>query len=254
MATPTVAPRPRRGPTQALAHVNLVGLAQEMRAELSARQCTRADTGPFALATWSSWLTLLGYPSLRLQEGFPVTCAWVRSLLEHTTIMIGAMILNEPNYLLERLTEDLRADAANQRANILAELNQLPCWMEAKVEKLPPEVRSDMEKMLNTVSELFFEMGEILGELAIKAVAARSAETLLRCRFRRDNRNGVNNQPLSPRPSTSPDLLHSASHSSPPGFPMTATYESSEEMFVIDDEPETGGTGINRHDHGGYGP
>ena len=169
--------------------------------------------------------------------------------------MIGAMILNEPNYLLERLTEDLRADAANQRAAILAELNLLPCWMESKVEKLPPEVRSDMEKMLNTVSELFFEMGEVLGELAIKAMAARSAETLLRCRFRRDQRSGVNNQPLSPRPSINPDLANSVSNSSTPGFPMTAAYESSEEMFIIDEEEaETGGTRTIRDDHGGYGP
>ncbi len=246
---PRVAPRARRGPTHALAHVNLVALAQEMRAEMAVDQCTRADTGPFALATWASWLAL----TLRLQERFPVTCAWVRSLHEHTTIMIGAMILSESTYLLERLTDSLREGASTQRSTIIAELSQLPCWMEAKIERLPPEVRSDLEKMLNTVSELFYEMAEILQDMALEEMASKTAETLLRCRFRRDPTRGRGHQQTAapntgshsmgytPRPSTSPELPPSDPRPSQ-GFPMIGQYESSEEFEVMEEEDGTGGT------------
>ena len=77
---------------------------------------------------------LLSIPALRVETGFPTTCALVRSLCEQTTQVIGATCLLETWDRPIHLTVQERAWAGETRDMVMAELDKLPTWMEARMD------------------------------------------------------------------------------------------------------------------------
>ena len=178
-------------------------MAQHLRLELLKEQrdkgTQRVDLGPFALGCWVSFLQLRTARILRLDSGFPITCAWLDAMAEQTTQLIGQCCLHEPLGSPLGLTVDDRAAAASCRSLVIVEMNGFPTWVEARIDQLSPSFRHMIAKILNATSELFWEMGKVIPDQAILQVAERTAEAVLRCSFKRS----VNSQvPTTPMPHT----------------------------------------------------
>lgn len=93
------------------------------------------DLGPFAMGTFATWNSLVNFPVLRMSSGFPTTCSVMSSLQEQTCQVIGMTCLKET------LTIDELSAAAEVRSAMIIELQQLPVWLEARIEMIPANQR-----------------------------------------------------------------------------------------------------------------
>ena len=163
-------------------------MAQHLRMELLKEQrekgTQRVDLGPFALGCWVSFLQLRTVRILRLDSGFPITCAWLDAMAEQTTQLIGKCCLHEPLGGPMGLTVDDRAAAASCRSLVIVELNGFPTWVEGRIDQLSPSFRHMVAKILNATSELFWEMGKVIPDRAILQIAeSASSDRMVRYGF-----------------------------------------------------------------------
>ena len=79
----------------ALAYYLMQFLRVAVVREMADLQSHRSDLAPFALATWCSFFVLDNLPHLRMQARFPATMAWIRSMVDQTSQLVGATCLHE---------------------------------------------------------------------------------------------------------------------------------------------------------------
>ncbi len=159
--------------------------------EMEELQSPRSDLAPFTVATFSSLLQLELIPHLRMQSRFPALMAWARSMTEQACQLNGATCLQEPLSSTPCLTTDERSWAAECRSTIVEELQDMSTYLEAKIEQLAPGLRTVVERYLNSTSEMMWVMWNTVQDPAFREVAERTAETCVRCRFRRPPRSAV---------------------------------------------------------------
>ena len=141
--------------------------------EMQQLQSHRSDLAPFALAAWCSFT-------------IPSHLAWVRSMIDQCAQLVGATCLHEALGTRPSLTTDERSWAAEVRTSITEELQGMPTYyLESKIEQISPGLRTVAERYLNATSELFFVMYNTVQDPIWLEVAERTAETCVRCHFRR---------------------------------------------------------------------
>ena len=199
----------------ALAYYMMLWLRVQVAINQQEEPSQRSDLPPFALATWSSFMALLTVPHLRVESGFPMTLAWLRSMQEQTTQLVGMTCLHEQLSTSASLTTDERCWAASGRSAVIGELGQFPTWIESRVEQLHPGLRLVVQRYVNAISELFYEMFNLLGDDALECVANRAAECCICCRFERPHASLVSPAPFptssatgrSANPMQTPDVI-----------------------------------------------
>ena len=196
-----------------------LALKQEVRKEQNSEGTDRVDLGPFALGAFCCWNGLLRIPVLRIQTGFPKTCSFMDSMQEQVMQIIGFCCMGNRIGLRTILTVEERAAAAEARSEIMAELSQLPVWVEQRVELLTPEVRQVLCRYLNSIIETVYELQEVLSDPVLAQLTNKCAETCLRCQFQRCPNSAViaSATPRSSRSSRSSSPWH-GSRSQAHGF------------------------------------
>ncbi len=76
------------------------------------------------------------------------------------------------------LTTDERSWAAEARSTIVEELLDMPTYLEAKVEQLPPGLRTVVERFLNSTSEMFWVMYNTIQDPVFREVAEKTARNM----------------------------------------------------------------------------
>lgn len=175
----------------ALAHSLSIQLKQEIRKEQNAQGTDRVDLGPFALGAFCCWNGLMRIPVLRIQLGFPKTCSFMSSMQEQTMQIIGYCCLADDAGLRSIISVDERAAAAEAREEIMAELAQLPVWVETRLELMSVELQHVLCRYLNALIETVFELQDTLSDPVLAQLSNKCAETCLRCRFQRSPNSGV---------------------------------------------------------------
>ena len=186
--------------TSILAHAIMAHLRLAVRAEQQERNCQRVHLPLFAMGAWGIWQALLTFHQLRLEVGFPVLSHVMRSLQEQTAQLIGLTCLGEPLAPYLGLSVQDRADATAQRELVQQELDDLPTWMESRMQLLTVENRVVLERYMTAITEIHFELQDRVPDPIIKSIADRFAETCTRCRFRQ----APDTLATTPMPSTSP--------------------------------------------------
>ena len=195
----------RRGQT-ALAHHMAAYLRLQVIRQQNLREAHRVELAPISLATWNTFLQLRSIPILRMEAGFPRTLRWLDAMCDQSVQVIGQTCMAEHLNASLSLTVTERTEAAQQRSDIIVELNNFPTWVEARAEQLTASLRLVLERYLNASSEMFWDLSQAIPDKALVQVAERSAEALLRCRLRRSPGSGVPTVPVGPhpRPSAAP--------------------------------------------------
>lgn len=67
------------------------------------------------------------------------------------------------------------------RSAIIVELNNLPVWLETRMDLLCLDQKPSLERYINASAELFQEMAEGLGDPVLFEMASRLADASLRC-------------------------------------------------------------------------
>ncbi len=210
MAVPRRAAVPQVGrATSNLAHCIMAQLRVEVRKEQIERQCHRVHLPLCAMAAWGTWNSLMSLPQLRLEVGFPGTCHLMRSLQEQTAQLLGITCMGEALSPHLSLTIQDRAYATEDRVVVLAELEQLPTWIERRMELLTVENRHVLERYMTATAEVHFELSSMIADQALQAIADRCAETCTRCRFRQSTDTTAAALPR-PMPSSSTTATHGA--------------------------------------------
>ena len=238
------APPPGRA-TSILAHCIMAHLRLAVRQEQQAKNCHRVHLPLFAMGAWGIWQSILTFQQLRLESGFPVFSHVMRSLQEQTAQMIGITCLGESLAPFLGLSVQDRADATAERDLVKQELDDMPTWMESRLQLLTVENREVLERYVTAITEIHYELQEHIPDPIIKTIADRFAETCIRCRFRQAPDTAAPSPMPSFGPPRDPNLALTAadvtSGSGPPraAAPTTAPgigaiggppgYESSEE-------------------------
>ena len=170
--------------TSVLAHCIMAHLRLAVRQEQQERNCQRVHLPLFAMGAWGIWQAILTFQLLRLETGFPVFSHVMRSLQEQTAQLIGITCLGEALAPYLGLSVQDRADAAAQRELVQQELDDMPTWMESRLQLLTVENRVVLERYMTAFTEIHFELQDHIPDPLIKAIADRFAETCIRCRFR----------------------------------------------------------------------
>ena len=201
-AAPTVAGRA----TSILAHSLMAHLRMAVREEQQQKNCHRVHLPLFAMGAWGIWQAILTFQVLRLESGFPVFSHVMRSLQEQTAQMIGITCLGETLAPYLGLSVQDRADATAERELVTQELDDIPTWMESRLQLLSVENRVVLERYMTAITEIHHELQEYILDPIVKTIADRFAETCIRCRFRQ----APDTAAPPPVPSTSPGVASGA--------------------------------------------
>ena len=170
--------------TSILAQCIMAHLRLAVRQEQQERNCHRVHLPLFAMGAWGIWQAILTFQQLRLETGFPVFSHVMRSLQEQTAQLIGITCLGESLAPFLGLSVQDRADATVQRDLVKTELDEMPTWMESRLQLLTVENRVVLERYMTAITEIHFELQDHIPDPIIKTIADRFAETCIRCRFR----------------------------------------------------------------------
>ena len=188
--------------TSILAHCIMAHLRLAVRQEQQERNCQRVHLPLFAMGAWGIWQAILTFQQLRLESGFPVLSHVMRSLQEQTAQLIGLTCMGESLAPFLGLSVQDRADASAQRDLVKQELDDIPTWMESRLQLLTLENRVVLERYMTAITEIHFELQDHIPDPVIKLIAERFAETCIRCRFRQ----APETLATTPIPSTSPGI------------------------------------------------
>ena len=115
----------RRGQT-ALAHHMAAYLRLQVIRQQNLREAHRVELAPISLATWNTFLQLRSIPILRMEAGFPRTLRWLDAMCDQSVQIIGQTCMAEHLNASLSLTVTERTEAAQQRSDIIVELNNFP--------------------------------------------------------------------------------------------------------------------------------